>query len=86
MILDEASSRLDPATERLLGRAVDRLLNDRTAIVIAHRLATLQRVDQILLLADGRIVEAGERAVLASDPGSRFHELLRSGKELIDES
>ena len=70
--LDEASSRLDPATERLLERAVDRLLAGRTAIVIAHRLATVERADRILILEDGRVVEEGDRAALAADPGSRF--------------
>ena len=53
MILDEASSRLDPATERLIERAVDRLLAGRTAIIIAHRLATVQRADDILILEAG---------------------------------
>lgn len=53
VILDEASSRLDPATERLIERAVEKLLHNRTAIIIAHRLATVQRADQLLLLEDG---------------------------------
>ena len=60
-------------------RAVDRLLKDRTAIIIAHRLVTLERVDRILMLEDGRIVEDGSRADLAADPGSRFSALLRTG-------
>ncbi|HET6316431.1 MAG TPA: ABC transporter ATP-binding protein, partial [Chloroflexota bacterium] len=50
VILDEASSRLDPATERLIERAVDKLLRGRTGIIIAHRLATVQRADEILIL------------------------------------
>ncbi|HEY3366766.1 MAG TPA: ABC transporter ATP-binding protein [Symbiobacteriaceae bacterium] len=53
VILDEASSRLDPATEQRLERAIDRLLQGRTAIVITHRLATLRRADLVLSLADG---------------------------------
>ena len=57
VILDEASSRLDPATERLVERAIDKLLKDRTAIIIAHRLSTLNRADDILLLEDGEIAE-----------------------------
>ncbi len=61
VILDEASSRLDPATEQLIERAVDKLLENRTAIVIAHRLATVQRVDDIVILENGRISEAGPR-------------------------
>jgi ATP-binding cassette subfamily B protein len=81
VVLDEASSRLDPVTERHVERAIDALLSDRTAIVIAHRLATVDRCDDILILEDGRIVERGERAALAADQGSRFAELLRTGLE-----
>jgi ATP-binding cassette, subfamily B, bacterial len=83
VVLDEASSRLDPATEHLIERAVDRLLRDRTGIVIAHRLATVQRADDILILEDGRIREYGPRAALAADPSSRFAELLRVGMEEV---
>ena len=85
VILDEASSRLDPATEQLLERAVDRLLRDRTAIVIAHRLATVQRVDEIVILEEGRIAEHGDRQRLAADPASRFSGLLRTGLEDLTE-
>lgn len=79
VILDEASSRLDPATEQLIERALTRLLAGRTGIIIAHRLATVQRADQILILEQGNIVELGERQQLAADPASRFAELLRVG-------
>jgi ATP-binding cassette subfamily B protein len=81
ILLDEASSRLDPATEALLERAIDRLLRGRTAIIIAHRLHTVQRADDILILDNGRTSELGERAALAADPGSRFAHLLRTGLE-----
>ncbi len=81
VILDEASSRLDPATETLLERAVDRLLAGRTAIIIAHRLRTVQRADDILILEEGRVVEYGPRVALAADPGSRFYHLLQTGLE-----
>jgi ATP-binding cassette subfamily B protein len=83
VILDEASSRLDSATERHIERAIDALLADRTGIVIAHRLATLQRCDRILILEEGRIVEQGPRAALAQDPSSRFSDLLRTGLEQV---
>jgi ATP-binding cassette subfamily B protein len=83
VILDEASSRLDPATERHIERAIDALLADRTGVVIAHRLATVQRCDRILILEEGRIVEQGRRAALAQDPSSRFAELLRTGLEQV---
>lgn len=79
VVLDEASSRLDPSTERLLERAIDRLLAGRTAVVIAHRLATVERADRIAVLEDGRVVEEGDRAALAADPASRFGRLLRVG-------
>lgn len=85
VILDEASSRLDPHTERLLERAVTRLLEGRTGVVIAHRLATVERADRILILEGGRIAEFGWRADLAGDPQSRFAQLLRAGiqEELV---
>ena len=79
VILDEASSRLDPVTEAQIERAVDRLLRGRTGIVIAHRLSTVQRADDILILEDGRIEEWGPRVTLASDPSSRFAQLLKTG-------
>ncbi|MEM7125543.1 MAG: ABC transporter ATP-binding protein [Chloroflexota bacterium] len=81
VIFDEASSRLDPATEQRIELAVDRLLNNRTAIIIAHRLATVQRADEIMILERGRIVEHGERVSLSLDSGSRFAGLLKSGLE-----
>lgn len=82
VILDEASSRLDPATERLLERAVDGLLARRTAILIAHRVSTLQRADDIAILEDGRVVEHGARATLAAAQGSRFRALLEGATSL----
>jgi ABC-type multidrug transport system fused ATPase/permease subunit len=83
VILDEASSRLDPATEGRLERAIDRLLQGRTAIIIAHRLHTVHRADEIMILEDGSIREYGDRAQLASDPGSRFYRLLQTGLEEV---
>jgi ABC-type multidrug transport system fused ATPase/permease subunit len=83
VILDEASSRLDPTTEHLIERAVDRLVQDRTAIIIAHRLGTVQRADEIVILEDGRICEHGARSELASDPTSRFYSLLQTGLEEV---
>jgi ATP-binding cassette subfamily B protein len=83
VILDEASSRLDPLTERLLERAVDGLLANRTGIVIAHSLRTVQRADDIMILAHGRVVEYGPRTVLTNDPNSRFYGLLQTGLEEV---
>jgi ABC-type multidrug transport system fused ATPase/permease subunit len=81
VILDEASSRLDPATEGLIERAVDRLLKGRTAIIIAHRLNTVSRADEIMILEDGEIVEHADRMQLVADPHSRFAHLLQVGLE-----
>lgn len=81
VVLDEASSRLDPATERLVEEAVERLLEGRTGVIIAHRLETVNRADDILILDGGRIVEFGPRTALARDPSSRFSQLLATGLE-----
>jgi ATP-binding cassette subfamily B protein len=81
VILDEASSRLDPATERRIEAAIDRLFEGRTGIVIAHRLATIERVDQILILGQDGILEWGPREALARAPSSAFAALLRTGAE-----
>ena len=79
VVLDEAWSRLDPITEGLIEKAIRKLLRDRTAIVIAHRLATLRLVDQILIIEDGRVREHGDREELAANENSRFSMLSRSG-------
>jgi ATP-binding cassette subfamily B protein len=81
LILDEASSRLDPSTEAMIERAIDRLFSGRTGVVIAHRLQTIQRADDLLILEEGRIVEYGPRQALANDPSSRFYHLLQAGLE-----
>lgn len=83
VVLDEASSRLDPVSEELLERAVSTALRGRTAIIIAHRLQTLRRADDILILEDGSVVEYGERETLAADPASRFRRLLDAGLEEV---
>ena len=83
VILDEASSRLDPATEVVLEEAVDALLAGRTGVVIAHRLATLSRCDTICVLDHGRVVELGDREALAADEHSRFGALLRTGLDVV---
>lgn len=83
VILDEASSRLDPATEQKLERAIDKLLKDRTAIIIAHRLDTIHRADEIMILDKGNVSEYGDRRQLATDPNSRFYQLLQTGMEEV---
>jgi len=83
VILDEAASRLDPITEQRLESALDRLLHNRTAVIVAHRLHTLRRADDILMLEDGCIVEYGPRSELISQPDSRFARLLQGGLEEV---
>jgi ABC-type multidrug transport system fused ATPase/permease subunit len=68
LILDEATSNIDRPTEMLIERALDRLLHGRTSIIIAHRLSTVRRADEILVVEHGRIVQRGsERELLAAD-------------------
>lgn len=81
VILDEASSRLDPQTEVLLENAINQLLKNRTGIIIAHRLKTIQRTDQILIVEQGKIVEYGDRQILTTQPDSRFAQMLHIGQK-----
>jgi ABC-type multidrug transport system fused ATPase/permease subunit len=81
VILDEPSSRLDPATERKINRAVEHLLADRTGIIIAHRLSTVEKVDNIMILESGEILEFGQRAHLVGNADSQFSKLLKAGLE-----
>jgi ATP-binding cassette subfamily B protein len=80
VVLDEASSRLDPVTEARLGTAAEHLLAGRTAVVVAHRLATLDRVDEIVVMDHGRVIEQGRRLDLVADPSSHYARLLAAGR------
>src|SRR5229473_386693 len=77
LILDEATSALDMESERLVQEAIDRLMAHRTTFVIAHRLATVQHADLIIVLAEGRIVERGSHATLYAASGlyRRLHDM-----------
>ena len=79
LILDEATSSLDTASERAVQEALDELMVDRTTIMIAHRLSTIRHADEILVLKDGEIVERGRHDELLAARGeySRFHEVSR---------
>lgn len=76
VVLDEATARVDPATESLLEAAVAKLTKGRTTLIIAHRLSTLRHVDEIVVLEHGRVIEHGDRVDLADDIDSRYRNLL----------
>lgn len=86
VILDEPSSRLDPATESTLTRAMQVLLKNRTAIIIAHRLETVANADRIMVIGSGRILEYDMRQTLLDNSNSHYNRLLQSGKSVIDEA
>jgi ABC-type multidrug transport system fused ATPase/permease subunit len=83
VILDEASSRLDPVTEKLVDQALAKLLQDRSCIIIAHRLGTVQKADDIMILEHGTILEYGNREKLMKEQSSKLNELLRCGIEEV---
>jgi len=84
LILDEATSALDTESERLVQEAIDRLMRDRTVLVIAHRLATVRDADRIVVLDGGRVVETGTHAQLMTHAGlyRRLHDLQFSVDEV----
>ena len=75
LVLDEATSSVDTETERAIQDAIDRLLVGRISIVVAHRLSTIRRVDRILFVEAGRIVEDGSHETLMRREDGRYRRL-----------
>jgi ATP-binding cassette subfamily B protein len=75
LILDEATSSLDSESERLVQLALDRLMENRTTFMIAHRLATIRRADRILVIQDGAIIESGTHAELNQQENGLYRRL-----------
>ena len=76
VVLDEATARVDPMTEARIEAAVTELMAGRTTVIIAHRLSTLRRVDEIVVFDHGRVIEHDDRRTLATSDRSRFRQLL----------
>jgi len=88
MVLDEATSSVDGETEELIQIATDRLTKDKTAIIIAHRLATIQKADRIIVMDQGKIVEMGTHEKLLKIDGGFYQNLqnaqLSKGQEVVN--
>jgi ATP-binding cassette subfamily B protein len=83
LILDEATSSLDVPTERAVQRALHTVLADRTALIIAHRLSTVEIADRVLVLSDGRVVEDGTPEELIAEGTGRFAALHESWRDSL---
>ena len=81
VILDEAVSSLDPATEEEVEQSLQRLLEGRSGIVIAHKMKSIEKVDEILILDRGKMLEYGERSELKANPQSQLSNLIRQSGE-----
>lgn len=77
VVLDEATSALDSESEQHVQGGLEELMQDRTAIVIAHRLSTVRKADQIVVLEDGRVINSGTHAELARQKGGLYAKLLK---------
>ena len=84
VILDEATASVDTITERKIQEALDRLVQERTVLVIAHRLSTVRRADKIVVMEQGQIIESGSHEALI-DQGGHYSNLWRHQSDLIPE-
>ena len=72
LVLDEATSAVDPQLEMQIGRALERLMQSRTSVTIAHRLSTAENADEVIVVDRGRVVQRGHHSVLLAQPGSVY--------------
>ncbi|XP_029129242.1 ABC transporter B family member 11 isoform X2 [Cajanus cajan] len=77
LLLDEATSALDAESEKLVQEALDRIMIDRTTIIVAHRLSTIRNADSIAVIHQGKIIERGSHAELTNDPNGAYSQLIR---------
>ena len=83
LILDEATSSVDTRTEKLIQRAMDKLMENRTSFIIAHRLSTIKNADKIIVIENGRIIEEGSHEELLALKGYYYNTLNTQSKENI---
>ncbi|MBI4272397.1 hypothetical protein HY621_00920 [Candidatus Uhrbacteria bacterium] len=81
LFFDEATSSVDNKTEKTIQHALETQLSDKTLILIAHRISTLENVDRIIVFDEGKIVEEGTFVTLSTNPQSRFYELYRGHRK-----
>lgn len=77
LLLDEATSALDSVSESLVQEALEKMMNGRTCIVVAHRLSTIQKSDSIAVIKEGKVVEEGSHSDLLSIRGGTYHSLVQ---------
>lgn len=76
LLLDEATSALDVESERVVQQALDRLMKNRTTVMVAHRLSTIKNADQISVLQDGKIIDQGTHSTLTENRNGAYYRLI----------
>ena len=84
MILDEATSAIDPRSERIVQAALDKVSKSRTTIMIAHRLSTVRKADKIVVMGKGRIIEQGTHEELLAIEGGAYRRLVEGQRLLVE--
>jgi ATP-binding cassette subfamily B protein len=82
LILDEATSALDSESERLIQQSIEQVARDTTILVVAHRLSTIAKADQVYVLSQGRVIEEGSFGVLSAKPDSSLSAMIAAQRPL----